>query len=180
MDKLEKFVTEHRNEFDIYEPDPELWNKIHRPNSRGNYLISWFWKAAVILLVFGASYLAHIHIKNTRHIVMKGDNMNPASATPELAETEKYYSGLIQTKLTEVQKVLASYPELKKDLRNDLAELDSIYRDLRKDLKENVSNQEVIEAMIQNYRLKLKLLEQIQQELQNQSDNNHKRHDHEL
>ncbi len=180
MDKLEKFVIEHRNEFDIYEPNPELWNKIYRPNSPGNYGISWLWKAAVILLVFSASYLAHIHIKNTRHIAVKGDNMNPALAVPEIAETEKYYSGLIQTKLTEVQKVLASYPELKKDLHRDLAELDSIYKVLRKDLKDNVSNQEVIEAMIQNYRLKLKLLEQIQQELQNQSDNKHKRHDHEL
>jgi hypothetical protein len=40
-----------------------------------------------------------------------------------------------------------------------MAHLDSIRTDLKKDLKDNVANQEVIEAMIQNYRIKLQLLE---------------------
>jgi chromosome segregation ATPase len=101
-------------------------------------------------------------------------------AAPELAETEKYYSGLIQTKLKELQGTLSSYPELKDGLHKDLAELDSVYRDLKKDLKDNVSNEEVVDAMIQNYRLKLKLLEQIQQEFKNQGSTNNKTQSHEL
>ena len=43
----------------------------------------------------------------------------------------------------------------------DLSELDSIYSSLKKDLRENIDNEQVLEAMIQNYRMKLKILEDL-------------------
>jgi hypothetical protein len=178
MDKFEKYVTDHHDEFDVYEPAPEFWNKINRPKVLHTSRNSWFWKAAVILLVFGASFWANTLIINTKHVALKHDSA--PSDVPKIVEAEKYYSGLIQTKINAMQKVLTSYPELKSDLHRDFAELDSAYRDMKKDLKDNVSNQEVIEAMIQNYRLKLKLLEQIQQELQNQSNKHEKPRSHEM
>jgi hypothetical protein len=177
MDKLEKFVNDHRDEFDVYDPNPDLWHKIKLHKPLQNRSISLLWKVAVVLFVFGASYMTHIYLSKNNNFI-KQDNAD--YTFPELRETEKYYSNLIQAKLNEVQTVLVSYPELKNDLQRDLAELDSIYKDLTKDLKDNISNQEVIEAMIQNYRIKLKLLEQIQQELQNPTDKNKKNQGHEL
>jgi hypothetical protein len=178
MDKFEKFVIDHHDEFDVYEPGPDLWGRILRPATLQTSLYSWMWKAAVVLLVFGATFWANSYLGNNKHIT--GKHANSAQAIPELTEAEKYYSGLIQTKLTELQNTLYSYPELKQDLHKDLADLDSAYRDLKKDLKDNVSNEEVVEAMIQNYRLKLKLLEQIQQELKDQNNTSNKTHGHEL
>jgi hypothetical protein len=177
MDKFEKYVVDHRAEFDVYEPSPELWHTINRPvlHTSNNF---WLWKAAAILIIFGASFWANTFIRNAKHSALKADVSG--SESPKIAETEKYYSGLIKTKLQEMQNVLTSYPQLKNDLRHDFSELDSAYRDMKKDLKDNVSNQEVIEAMIQNYRIKLKLLEQIQQELQNQNDKNKKPRSHEM
>jgi hypothetical protein len=55
-----------------------------------------------------------------------------------------------------------------------MAQLDSICTDLKKDLKDNIANQEVIEAMIQNYRIKLQLLEdmlKLLKENENKSEN---------
>jgi hypothetical protein len=177
MDKFEKYIVDHREEFNVYEPSPELWHKINRPVLHtSNY--SWLWKAAAILIIFGASFWANTIIRNAKHLALKSDISG--SEAPKITETEKYYSGLIQTKLQEMQNALTSYPQLKNDLRHDFSELDSAYRDMKKDLKDNVSNQEVIEAMIQNYRLKLKLLQQIQQELQNQNDKNKKPRSHEM
>ena len=178
MDKFEKFVVDHHDEFDAYEPGPDLWNRIHKPGTLQTFRYSWIWKAAVVFLVFGASFWANSYIGNNKHIA--GKHTSPTQTITEVAEAEKYYSGLIQTKLTELQNTLSSYPELKQDLHKDLADLDSAYRDLKKDLKDNVSNEEVVEAMIQNYRLKLKLLEQIQQEFKNQNNTTNKTHGHEL
>ena len=48
--------------------------------------------------------------------------------------------------------------------------MDSDYSSLKKDLKDNADNQEVIDAMIDYYRLKLKMLEQILEELKNNDD----------
>ena len=39
-------------------------------------------------------------------------------------------------------------------------ELDSVYISLKSDLKDNIANHEVIEAMIQNYRLRISILEE--------------------
>ncbi len=178
MDKFEKFVIDHHDEFDVYEPGPDLWNRIHRPATMQTSGFSWMWKAAVVLLVFGASFWANSYVGSNKHIA--GKHTNSTQTIPEVAEAEKYYSGLIQTKLTELQQTLSSYPEIKQDLHKDLADLDSAYRDLKKDLKDNVSNEEVIEAMIQNYRLKLKLLEQIQQALKDQNNTTNETHGHEL
>ena len=43
----------------------------------------------------------------------------------------------------------------------ELVDLDQVYNDLKEDLKDNAANEEVIEAMIQNYRLKLDILEEM-------------------
>ncbi len=181
MDKLENFVTNHQNEFDIYEPSEGLWKKIKIPkvSKTSNYI--WMWKVAAIVLVFGASFWAQNHMTNQKQMMsMKSNKPIPEILIPELAEANKYYTGLIQTKLNEVQSALISYPEIKKDMRHEMAELDSVYQSLKSDLKDNISNPEIIDAMIQNYRLKLNLLEQIQTELQEQSGKNNtknKRHE---
>ena len=46
-------------------------------------------------------------------------------------------------------------------LQQDLSELDSIYHELQMDLRDNIANDEVVEAMIQNYILKIQILEDL-------------------
>ena len=53
----------------------------------------------------------------------------------------------------------------------DLTELDSIYSSLREDLKDDVANEEVIEAMVQNYRLRVEILEEMLLFLNEQNSN---------
>jgi hypothetical protein len=50
---------------------------------------------------------------------------------------------------------------VREGIEQDLAGLDSALVQLKRDLKDNISNAEVIEAMIQNYRLKLAILEEV-------------------
>jgi len=69
---------------------------------------------------------------------------------------------MVNDKLSEILPMIEEFPELGEELRNDLLELDNIYEVLKADLVDNIANDEVVEAMIQNYRLKLKILEDIQ------------------
>jgi len=80
---------------------------------------------------------------------------------PELKETEFYYNNLVNLKMDELQPFLANIPGLEAEVQLDLSELDSIYSSLKEDLKDNIANDQVIEAMIQNYRLKIKILEDL-------------------
>ena len=91
---------------------------------------------------------------------------------PELREAEMYYSGMIHTKLEEVKPLLREYPSLEEELNSDLSELDSIYSGLKSDLKDNIANHEVIEAMIQNYRLRISILEDMLVFLEGKKDKN--------
>ena len=54
----------------------------------------------------------------------------------------------------------------------DLELLDRAYEDLKKDLKEQVDQEEVALAMIENQRAKLKILEQVLDEIESKADNN--------
>ena len=51
------------------------------------------------------------------------------------------------------------------DIKRDLSELDAIFLELKKDLNDNANNQEVIEAMIQNYMMKLEILEDMLEQI---------------
>ena len=78
---------------------------------------------------------------------------------PQLKETEIYYNNLVNSLYREATPLLTGNPEIKKELTTDISHLDSICIEIKKDLKDNVANQEVVEALIQNYRIKIRLLE---------------------
>jgi len=170
-DRLEDFIKNHSAEFDLHEPDLALWNKIEK-NITTKKVINWRFylsRAAVILLIFGASILAQ------QLWVKKGISEKKQEAVniiiPELQEAEVYYSSLITEKMQEVKPLLNENPSLEKELKADMGELDSIYKNLKNDLKDNIANDEVIEAMIQNYRLRISILEDMLTYLKSDDEN---------
>ena len=55
--------------------------------------------------------------------------------------------------------------ELKEEVENDLNELENMYQVLKVDLKDNISNKVVIEAMIENNRYRLKLVDDVLEQI---------------
>ena len=72
----------------------------------------------------------------------------------QLKETEIYYNNLANSLYREATPMLTRNPEIEKELSTDISQIDSICSEIKKDLKDNVANQDVIEALIQNYRIK--------------------------
>jgi hypothetical protein len=68
---------------------------------------------------------------------------------------------MIEQRKQEFILLSGSDASLRKEVDIELTELDHIYRELKEDLKDNADNEEVVVAMIQNYRLKLEILEEI-------------------
>lgn len=159
-DNLEQFISENREDFDLYEPDPQLWKKIEKTTSRKTITLKKVvWRAAAVILIFGASMVFH------RYIDMLNTLESANVEIPELQEAEIYYSSMVNSKLGELKPMLEDHPGLDEEVMTDLSELDKMYDELKNDLKDNVSNQEVIEAMVENYRLRLSILEDILNEL---------------
>ena len=69
----------------------------------------------------------------------------------ELAEMEMYYKSEIDYKVSLVKNHLND-----ESILEDLAAMDQAFAELKVDLKDNVDNEEVVSAMMENYQLKLK------------------------
>src|SRR4030042_312475 len=161
-DRLEQFIAENRDQFDIHDPGDRVWNGIKNRVRKGHRLPGFktiIWWAAAVLVIFSASFLLQEYLHRNNILTSTKDKKIQNIVIPELQEAETYYTNLVDEKIDEIELLLKNEPELGNKLKNDLAELDSIYTELQKDLTDNIANDEVIEAMIQNYRLKLQILE---------------------
>jgi len=165
-DKLEKYILNHREDFDDMEPGPSVWERIETKKTPV-IRINWkdiVWKAAAVAVIFTASYFFHDYMasrKNPDAQQLSEMNEEASPMVRELIEAEAYYSSQINMKKEEVFRLTASNPEVRHEINIELVDLDRVYGELKDDLKDNAANEEVIEAMIQNYRLKLEILEEM-------------------
>jgi hypothetical protein len=160
---FEKFVRENREGFDMRKPDPGLWEGI-RSRMKGTVPFRWktiLQRAAVVALIFSASYAVNEMVHRYHNGSLKNQVASRAKFPRGLKETEAYYTKVVNQKMKELKPVMANCPALEEELNYDMTELDSVYTDLKKDLKENMADQEVIEAIIENYRLKINILEDL-------------------
>lgn len=189
-DKLEKFIAENRESFDYYEPGDEVWNNV-KSNIKQGKVIKFNYRTllvrvAAVLIIFFSSYYFHGYMQNrenNKRLALRERLEENALMIPELVETEAFYTSQVTARLVELKEYTSEYPDIEDDIRYDLNELDSVYAEIKKDLKDNVANDEVVEALIQNYRLKLKILEDLLIQLkqtENQNTNQNEQQLHEL
>jgi hypothetical protein len=167
MDRLESFVNENRHEFDRLEPSDKMWDAIsskleEQPRQKLRKL-GWM-KVAAVAAVIVLLPTVWIQLKfSGQNQTAKAGPVDPE--VQELMEAEAFYAQEVSGKLVEIQKCYKIYPELKSEIEGDLNELESMYLSLKNDLKENISNKEVIEAMIENNRNRMKLVEDVLEQI---------------
>jgi hypothetical protein len=156
MDELEKFIRNHRQELDKYSPKKETWTSIESTLRKRSRFITYGWSAAAIIVII----IAFAALLKVDVIRFPGSRKYEAliKNDPRIRETELYYNNLVNDMVMEAKTLLTEHPDLEKELIIDLSQLDSICFEIKKDLKDNISNQEVIEALINNYRIKIRIL----------------------
>ncbi len=165
-DRLEEFVNENRHEFDCMEPSDKLWDAIsakleEQPQQKVRKL-PWI-RIAVAIAVIVSVPAIWFAVNNAGNIQTASAPVDPE--VQELMEAEAFYAQEVSGKLAEIEKCYKVYPELKTEIEGDLNELESMYRSLKSDLKENISNKEVIEAMIENNRNRMKLVDDVLEQI---------------
>lgn len=175
MDKLEEHIRQNRKDLDRYTPPDRVWSRISREIKPVRFLNArWISTAAMIAVILGIAVIFF------RPEFRWKRNSDISQSHPQLKETEIYYNNLVNTLYKEALPLLVRNPEIKKELNTDLSQIDSIYADLKKDLRDNISNEEVVEALIQNYRIKISILEDMLNVLKENENNPVKTKSHEL
>lgn len=182
MDKMEEYIRKNREELDKLSPSPGIWKGIRkelRPVRSGT--IRWIQAAAMIIVILTTAALFYVN-QDGRNIAISGDKNEILlmKANPELKETEIYYNNLINNLYSEAVPLLTGQKDVEDELLNDLSQLDSICIDIKRDLRDRVSNQEVIEALINNYRTRIQILEEMLMLLKENENNTEKEKEHEL
>jgi Tfp pilus assembly protein PilN len=182
MDKLEEHIRKNREDLDRYSPPKGIWRNIRKKlDKKKSFSRQWLSIAASIAVILGTAIIfirpGYRWPSSDRQ---KNNNDDLTQVIPQLKETETYYNNLINSLYTEAKPLLTKNPEIKKELNNDLSQLDSICTDLKKDLKDNIANQDVVEALIQNYRIKTQILEDMLRVLKENETNPEKTKSHEL
>jgi hypothetical protein len=182
MDKLEEHIRKDREDLDRYSPRKGIWRNIRKNLNKGNSLSrQWISIAALIVVIIGTAVVFfRPEYRWSSSDKQKNNSDDLTRVAPQLKETETYYNNLINSLYSEAKPMLTNNPEIKKELNSDLSQLDSICTDLKKDLKDNIANQDVVEALIRNYRIKIRLLEDMLIVLKESDANPEKTKSHEL
>jgi hypothetical protein len=179
MKKLEDFIRKNREDLDDHDPSPEVWKGIRRNLGSHHPFIMRRLAAAAVIIVVATAAIFH-YIKDNKVGAMNKREAFMMKNNPQLKETELYYNNLVNSLYNEVTPMLAGFPDIRKEFLSDMLQIDSICTDIKKDLKDNVSNQEVIEALINNYRIKIQILEEMLDELKQNENKPVKNDPHEL
>ncbi|WP_276497794.1 hypothetical protein [Pontibacter litorisediminis] len=186
-DRLERFVQDNREEFDVFEPRPELWQQICQElpkkspekeakvikvnfGERASFSADFFFMrvAAAIVLLLGCGltiFLMKQQTPDTANTLASAQSINaPASEVsaiaPELPEIEAYYASQIKAKKSELSEYDLMVLGLDEHqlIDKELARLDSSYVQLKKQLYTSPNTNEIVGALIQNLQLRIRVL----------------------
>lgn len=183
-DKLKRYIRDNQEAFDTETPSDELWAKLsskldtafpaktldikteatvhkdyqkqgkHKPFVLINFKN---WRvAASITLILGSIWIGWQ--LNKRYAVSEAPEI--VLSNPLYARQVSQYTQLIDTKRSELNKMVATNPELSKEFAMELMQLEQSYQNLKADLPKNPNQEIVIQAMLQNLQWQIDLLNQ--------------------
>ena len=171
-DNFKDFTEANKDQFDSIEPSPESWNKIEqrvykdKPLIRTTILLR---VAASLFLILGAAWIGIQIVSISQDQVVAGEAKSiEEDATyafngmsDELVEVEKFYVSEVNLK----EEKLANY-QVDKDLMEEVEKLKLEFDQLKEEMSTSADPMRVVEALINNYQLRLEILQSILDQLE--------------
>ena len=170
-DKLESFINDNRHEFDSMEPSDKVWEAISSRLEQEqpatvvrSRRLTWLRVAVMIASVLLIPAILYTLMKPQQKQTAIAIQVDPE--VQELMEAEAYYAHEVTGKMQEIEKCYEVNPELRMEIEGDLNELEAMYLSLKNDLRDNIANKEVIEAMIENNRNRVKIVDEVLEQIE--------------
>jgi hypothetical protein len=156
--KFEKQLSkDHRKKFEA-----KLHREMHASQHRSFGWMKW---AASILIIVGMGATAFFFTDGTQEQEVAGPKIESlGSISPELKKIENYYLASIQTEIANLEETPEN-KELLDGYLEKISELTVDYRKLTDELNTEGINENTINALIENLQLRLKLLIQLKEQL---------------
>jgi hypothetical protein len=171
MSDLEKYIVEMRDQMNSDEPDPghlkRFKARIENSKSRSRRInVRHALQIAASVAVILASGIV---------IVKSSKGSNKVALTPvlnEFQETSTFYATQVNDRYKDISSFDFASAEEKQMLLDELSEMDSYYQELLKEFDANPGDEQVMNALIHHYQLKIEVMDQIIQQLNQLKTNN--------
>lgn len=171
---LERFIQINREQFDTDTPHLKVWTAIDNrinPGQNSSKMVRMSWlrqaAAAVALLIVGAVLGVWGYNKTqAKEIAQVTHNI-----APDLKEAENFYNQKVEARYTQL---VSSNPDPL--VINDLNQLDEVQRELKKELENApaTAREEIVRRLIENYQIKLGILERVLNHIEEHQTDNQK------
>lgn len=177
-DPLESFIHTNRSAFDQALPEHDLWSKIERelPSNQKDGAVEWkvvhkkersIWR----VLQYAAAVAAIVAVSvfgTVQYMATEESEGISASTINEINELSDYYDFEVKRKLEQ----LAAYESIT-EVDSELMNIDKIIDDLKIELEEveKGNEEKIINAMINNFQLKVLILERMLEAKKSQFNN---------
>jgi hypothetical protein len=161
MNEFEKYVKQHRAEFDEFKADSsKLWEGISSKLDEPKAPVIQIWRKSIFKIA--ASFIILLGVSG---IIGYNLNSNSTSqqgfASKELNEIDSYYSKMVNVQVKMIERNTKLTIEDKIEFLKFMDELDEEYQDLLIDLGDNLNNERVLAAIVDNYRKRIELIENL-------------------
>jgi hypothetical protein len=175
---LEDFIKNNREKFDSAEPnDAKIWAAVEQnlPRESAKIVaisprqnIRKMWAAAASLLLIGG--VLGFYFANSGSFSNKSAPVALENIAPEAAEATQYYARQISMKSEQLR--TENFHD--EQIEADLATLDRAMSELQIELAEvpPARREQVVSALIENYQIKLKILEKVLRHIETPVKNN--------
>jgi hypothetical protein len=169
--KIEDLFERLQDHFDVEEPsvhhESKFLNKLNQSGKQSTIssskTIRTFWKP---LIGIAASVVLLIIV--FLNVPQDSSHTDLASISPEMAETESFFTSTIASELVKIQeKTTPETALLIKDAMLQMEVLEKEYESLKLDLSESGSDKRVISAMISNFQNRITLLQNTLEHIEN-------------
>lgn len=165
MSELEDYIRKEREAFDDAEPVEgharRFEQRLERNAEKGKPSGIGFWKIAAAVAVIVAIGLSVLVPQFNSPDDVQYASMSLGEVSSEMADVEMYYRSQLAEEYDKLDKMSESDPEVAAHL-SEIEDLNADYAELEKQLYESGTHEKVVVAMIENFRLRLELLEKLE------------------
>ncbi|MGB0391000.1 MAG: hypothetical protein ACPGRC_04895 [Salibacteraceae bacterium] len=183
-DNLKEFISKNEEQFDSAPSSGhfERFKKLQERNARpvevpakNKWVLSKI--AAVFVLVIGVSWLFYNLGKMDSNGEILTSKTTAQTFNEELYDAEVFFSEKVSIKRQEVLAYSGTNSLETQKIMQELDKLELQYIDLKEELAINSNNPQIINAMVENYRMRFSLLDRLLKQLKKSNTIKQKHHD---
>jgi len=166
VDRLEQFIGENRTALDRDIPGLRVWAGIckaldaRQQTAKVHHLWRNLRVAASVVVLLAVGALIGMYAYKYNH---PRELPTLAEIAPEYAELEQYYASRVSNRMRELSRF-----NQQATVQPDIQQLDELYQELQRELNSapKGSEEQIVQAMIRNYQIKLDILERVLEKIQ--------------